>query len=325
MKHLLLHTNTFARIEDALKPFADVISPLVVDDHGEIQHPWGKVETSALIAYATPDAFFSPSVMTFIQTLMGYERLEWVQSSAAGLEHPVLQSIGSKAEHYTASHEQADAIAEWVLWAGFDFFQKGRERRKAQAGSEWRRIPFREISDTHWLIFGFGAIGQATARRLRALGAQVTGVRRTPGAHEHADQMITPDRLLDTLGQCDAVLLSAPHTPETDSVADAGFFAAMKPGSLLVNVGRGALVDEPALLAALESDRPGHAALDVLREEPQPADSPFWHHPKVTLTAHISAATAQAMIRTDKVFLNNLPRFLAGQEMINLIPKSAFK
>lgn len=325
MKQLLLHTNTFARIEDALKPFADVISPLLIDDHGEIQHPWGEAEAEALIAFATPDAFFGGSVMTFIEILMSHPRLEWVQSSAAGLEHPVLQAIGAKAEFYTASHEQCEAIAEWVLWAGLDYFQKGPQRREAQAGASWTRIPFREISDTHWLVYGFGAIGQATARRLQALGARVTGVRRTPGSYAHADEMIAPEAVIDTLGSVDAVLLCVPHTPETDDVANAGFFAAMKEGSLLVNVGRGALVDEPALLAGLEANRPGYAALDVLKEEPQPPEGPFWHHPKVTLTSHISASTRQSMIRTDKVFLKNLPRFLQGEDMINLIPKSAFE
>ncbi|MEO0550107.1 MAG: NAD(P)-dependent oxidoreductase [Pseudomonadota bacterium] len=325
MRHLLLHSATFARIEPALKPFADSVSPLVMDDHGEIQHPWGKTDAAALIAYATPDAFFSRSVLQFIETLMSYDRLEWVQSSAAGLEHPILQSIGKKAERYTASHEQCEAIAEWVLWAGFDFFQRGPERRQAQAAADWRRLPFREISDTHWLVYGFGAIGQATARRLRLLGAEVTGVRRTPGDHEHADRMIAPHAVLEKIGSCDAVLLCAPHTPETESLANAAFFNAMKPGSLLVNVGRGGLVDEPALLEALETDQPAYAALDVLRDEPQPADGPFWHHPKVTLTAHISASTPQSMYRTDKVFLKNLPRFLAGEPLANLIPTEAFE
>ena len=277
-----------------------------------------------MIAYGTVDAFYSPAVSEYMKTLLGADKLAWFQSSAAGLEHPVLRMIGQKADVYTSSHAQSEAIAEWVLWAGFDFFQRGADRRAAQANSEWDRLEFRELSDTHWLVVGFGAIGQAAARRLKALGATVTGVRRSGGDAEHADELVTPDQLAAVLPKADAVLLSLPHSPETENMADAVFFASMKPGSLFLNVGRGALVDEAALLVALEADRPAHAALDVLREEPQPAEGPFWQNPKVTLTAHISANTVQSKHRTDAGFLKNLEAFLRQGTMQNVVDPSAF-
>lgn len=277
-----------------------------------------------MIAYGTVDAFYSPAVSEYMKTLLGAEQLAWFQSSAAGLEHPVLRMIGQKADVYTSSHAQSEAIAEWVLWAGLDFFQRGAARRAAQAKSEWDRLEFRELSDTHWLVIGFGAIGQASARRLKALGAKVTGVRRSGVASEHADELVTPDRLSEVLPDADAVLLSLPHSPETENLADAELFAAMKEGSLFVNVGRGALVDEAALLKALEVGKPAHAALDVLREEPQPADGPFWRNPNVTLTAHISANTEQSKYRTDAGFLKNLEAFLHQKPMRNVVDRSMF-
>jgi len=324
MRKLLVHAKTFARIEAALKPFADQISPLVLSDEGDLKHPWGESEAGTAIAYGTQDAYYSPAVMTFFKTMFEFEQLEWFQSSAAGTEHPMIQATGKKAGIFSGSHAQSEAIAEWVLWAGLDHFQGGPARRAAQTEHNWARLPFREISSTRWLVIGFGAIGQASGRRLRALGTHVTGVRRSSGASDAADEMIMPDAVPAALGEADAVLLSLPLSEATENLADAKFFAAMKPESLFVNVGRGGLVDEAALLAALDTGTPAHASLDVVREEPLSSDSPIWAHPKITLTPHISALTPQSGLRTDQVFLKNLERFLSGDALINLVDPEVF-
>lgn len=324
MRKFLVHAKTFARIEDALKPFADQISPIVLSDEGDLKHPWGESEATAAIAYGTTDAYFSPAVMTFFKTMLDFEQLDWFQSSAAGIEHPMLQAIGKKAAVYSGSHEQSEAIAEWVIWAGLDHFQGGPARRAAQAAHNWERLPFREISSTHWLVIGFGAIGQSSGRRLRALGAEVTGVRRSGGSSEAADQIITPGELPAALGRADVVLLSLPLTDDTENMANAAFFESMQPGSLFVNVGRGGLVDEGALIAALDRGQLAHASLDVVREEPLSADHPIWAHPKITLTPHISALTPQSGQRTDKVFLTNLALFLEGKPLKNQVSPAEF-
>lgn len=324
MRDLLIHADSFARIETELKRFFADVSPLVLNDAGDLTHAWGKSEAGGAIAYGTQDAYYSPAVMKFFETLLGFERLDWFQSSAAGTEHPLIQAVGKKADLFSGSHEQSDAIAEWVMWAGLDFFQAGPARRKAQAEKVWGRLPFREISNTHWVILGFGAIGQATAKRLKALGAEVTGVRRSGGDSDAADRVITPDRLTAVLPTADAVLLSLPLSPETENVADAAFFAAMKPGSLLLNVGRGGLVDETALLGALDSGSLAHASLDVVRQEPLDPDSPLWAHPGITLTPHIAALTEQSSRRTDVVFLENLDRFLRHAPLINQVGPEVF-
>ncbi len=324
MRQLLIHAKSFARIEAALKPFSDRISPLVLDDHGHLNHPWGESEAKAAIAYGTQDAYYSPAVMTFFQTLLGLEQLDWFQSSAAGTEHPMIQATGKKAELFSGSHEQSDAIAEWVLWAGLDYFQNGRARRQAQADKTWTRLPFRELGGSNWVIFGFGAIGQAAGKRLRALGATVTGVRRTATESVAADRVISPDQAAEALVDADVVLLCLPLTEATENTADAAFFEHMKPGSLLINVGRGGLVDETALFTALDRGAPTQAYLDVVREEPLSANSPIWTHPNVTLTPHISALTTESMIRTDSVFLENIGRFLAGRPLRNAVERDVF-
>ncbi|MEL7454718.1 MAG: NAD(P)-dependent oxidoreductase, partial [Pseudomonadota bacterium] len=246
------------------------------------------------------------------------------QSSAAGTEHPILQAIGGKAEIYTSSHAQSDAIAEWVLWVGLDWFQRGGDRRAAQVRRDWKRIEFTEIGDTHWLIVGFGAIGRASAKRLRALGAHVTGVRRTVGPDPNADVMVQPNDLHDCLPAADAVLLCCPLTEETEEMANHDFFQAMKPGAFFANVGRGKLVDEAALLSALDTGQIAHAALDVVAVEPLPENNPIWSHPRITLTSHLAADTMGAARRTDDIFLSNLERFVAQQPLMGVVARSEF-
>jgi len=324
MRHFLVHAKTFARIERELEAFRAHISPIIMDDEGDLKHPWGESEAESLIFYGTQDAYFSPAVITLFQTVFAAEKLDWFQSSAAGIEHPMLQAVGQKAKLYTNSHEQSDGIAEWVLWAGLDYFQRGPARRAAQNAKDWARLPFRELCETRWLIIGFGAIGKASGAKLKTLGAHVTGVRRSVEQSDHADQVISPTAIAEHLPNADAVLLSLPHTADTENFANATFFSGMKKGSLFLNVGRGALVDEEALLAGLDKEQPAHAALDVFRTEPLPDDNPFWTHPNITMTSHISAFTNAAMIRTDRLFLRNLEAYLGGTKMENVVPSSEF-
>jgi len=322
---LLIHEKSFARLADEFKARAAHIRPILMSDEGAFRTLDGQVfddVPNVDLGYGTQDAYFSRAVMKYMQTILSADKLQWFQSSAAGIEHPILQAIRNHSDLYTSAHEQSPAIAEWVLWAGLDWFQGGAARRKAQGEKVWHRAEFRELADTHWVIVGFGSIGRACGERLRALGAKVTGVRRTVGPHEHADAMISPDALGSVLPDADCVVLCCPLTSETEQMANASFFSQMKPGALFMNVGRGGLVDEDALLTALDQDQPGHAALDVTAVEPLPEESGIWQHPGITLTAHIAALTERSARRSDGVFVENLDHFLAGRQLRNLIDKN---
>ena len=321
---LLIHERSFARLADEFKARATEIRPIIMDDTGSFK----TVDSEPIegippldLGYGTQDAYFSPAVMTFMQAILSAEKLQWFQSSAAGIEHPILQAIRNRADRYTSAHEQSPAIAEWILWAGLDWFQGGAVRRKAQSEKIWHRGEFRELVDTHWIIVGFGSIGRACAQRLKMLGAKVTGVRRTPGSDPDADTMIQPAGLRAALPNADCVVLCCPLTSETERMADGSFFKDIKEGALFINVGRGQLVDEEALLAGLDLQRPGHAALDVTAVEPLPEESPLWQHPQVTLTAHIAAFTERSARRSDRVFVENLDHFLSGEPLRNLVSK----
>ncbi|MEZ5937727.1 MAG: NAD(P)-dependent oxidoreductase [Hyphomonadaceae bacterium] len=330
MKTLLIHALTFARLEDRLGRHRDLIDPVTLCEDGLFRAPWSGAADTPIeapqpdIAYINTDLWWNAKAGRFVKALLETARLEWVQSSAAGVENPTLASIGRKAERYTTCHVQAEAMAEWALWAALDHLRLGPTHRAQKARAEWTRHTSREMMGSRWLIVGFGAIGSATARRVRALGGHVTGVRRSGGTSPHADRIVsavTPD----ALAAADVVLVCAPHTPETEGMADAAFFAAMQPDALFLNLGRGALVKEDDLIAALDAGRPGYATLDVTSVEPLPPESPLWRHDRVMITPHDSAITDATQARMDEVFLANLDRYLAGEPLKHLAARSTFE
>jgi phosphoglycerate dehydrogenase-like enzyme len=168
---------------------------------------------------------------------------------------------------------------------------------------------------TNWLIVGLGAIGGEIARRAKAFDAYVVGVRRRPTGGEAVDELIQPRDVIDALPRADVVVLAAPANDETTRLVNARFLAAMKPGSILVNVARGELVDEAALLAALDTGVPDVAVLDVFATEPLPAESPFWTHPRVVMTPHSSGGGTGRLERAVDVFADNLVRWQRGVDL----------
>ncbi|MHB8528171.1 MAG: D-2-hydroxyacid dehydrogenase [Caulobacteraceae bacterium] len=320
MIRLLIFEPALRRIEAELAPLSSRLTPILVGADGELRLDGQVIDAEAArpdAAWASAELFESPAARAFMIAVLKAPRLRWLQSPAAGFDHPIFRQVVEKGARLTTSHGQAVGMAEYVMAGVLDHFQRGAERRAAQAERAWRRLAFREVMASHWLMFGFGAVGQAVAERARAFGAKVTGVRRDPAPHPLADEIASPDALAEPLALADVVVLCAPLSEATRGVANAAFFSAMKEGSVLVNVARGGLVDEAALLEALDAGRPEHAILDVFAEEPLPATSRLWGHPRLTLTAHASGITAGQDRRNQAVFLENLERFLDGAPLLN--------
>ena len=269
------------------------------------------------LAWATHDLFVTPVARDFMVALLKSPGLKWLQSASAGVDNPVFGQLVSRGVRLTTSHGQAVAMADYVLCGVLDHYQRGPERRAAQSAHDWKRMEVREVLGTRWLMIGFGAVGQAVAARARAFGAYTIGARRNQSADPLADQIIPADGYADELRSADVVVLACPLTPRTTHKANAEFFASMKDGAVLVNVGRGGLVDEAALLSALDAGKPAHAVLDVFETEPLPADSRFWTHPRVSLTAHASGMGNGQNDRNRDLFLDNLERYLDGKPLRN--------
>jgi phosphoglycerate dehydrogenase-like enzyme len=194
-------------------------------------------------------------------------------------------------------------------------FHPQQLRQQAQAEKRWETYEFRDVFGSTWVIYGLGHIGAELARRAQAFGVHVIGCRRTPVGDEPVDQMVRPDELLDVLPQADVVVLTAALSDENHHIVNTQFLELLQPGATLVNIGRGGLVDEAALLSSLEKAKPATAILDVFETEPLPEDSPFWEHPRVQLTAHCAGASDGTSWRGDQQFLDNLGRFLDGRPL----------
>ncbi|MBU1375306.1 MAG: D-2-hydroxyacid dehydrogenase [Alphaproteobacteria bacterium] len=318
---LLIHERAYRRNEAAIAAHGPAVEPLLLTDAGEVTLNGAALsleDARPEAAWANSDVFFGGGMRAFASATLKSPDLKWVQSGAAGYDNAIFGQFVQKGAALTTSHGQAVGIADYVLWGVLDVYQDGPARRADQTTHTWKRLPYRELEGSRWVVLGFGAIGHGVAVRAKAFGAHVTGVRRSGGSDPAADRMVTPAQFLDVIADADVVALCAPATPETRHIANAEAFGRMKPGSVLVNVGRGALVDEPALLAALAAGAPSHAVLDVFEVEPQPADSPFWDHPQVTMTPHAAGMSSGNAPRNDALFLENLGRYLAGQPLENV-------
>jgi phosphoglycerate dehydrogenase-like enzyme len=206
-----------------------------------------------------------------------------------------------------------------AIWKRFD------DLADLQARREWTPTYGRSFSGSTVGVVGLGAIGRAVAERAHAMGARVIGVRRNAqlGGFAFVEAIYAPEQLHEMLGQCDAVVLSAPSTATTADLFDAAAFAAMKPGAVFCNVARGALVDEVALLDALHSGHLGAAALDVTKQEPIPSDSPLWHVPRLQLSPHSAGALEGYIDNLFDLFADNLSRYLRREPLRNLVDLQA--
>jgi phosphoglycerate dehydrogenase-like enzyme len=200
---------------------------------------------------------------------------------------------------------------------------------RAQAAHRWAQEELetatRTLCGQRMGIVGLGAIGREVVKIAAPFGFRVTAIRRRAGAAvpDGVDAVWTPDRLPDLLAQSDVVVLAAPRTPATNRLIGRAQIEQMKPGALLVNVARGKLVDDDALIDALRDGRLGGAALDVFSEEPLDPSSPYWDLPNVIVTPHTSGAMQDYWTPLVELFADNLRRFEKGEPLLNVVDKVA--
>ena len=250
-------------------------------------------------------------------------RLRWVQAIGAGIGQLEPARLKAKGIALTNAAGVASApIAEFAIGRLLEVWKDIRVLERQQKDHHWQMHQGLLVKGKTIGIVGLGAIGRDVARRAKAFETTVLGNRRSAQSGDtdpDVDELYGLDGLDEMLARCDAVVLSAPQTPETVDLFDAERLGRLKPGVVLVNVGRGSIIDEAALVAALESGQVGAAVLDVTREEPLPAESPLWDAPNMYLSPHCSTAREGYNEALMELFCDNLERFLANEPLRNVV------
>lgn len=261
-------------------------------------------------------------------------RLRWVHSAAAGVGSALYQEmVDADVQLTNSAGVHAVPIAEYVVAGVLHFFRGLDVAGDQQRQGRWDKqfwvadgSPVREVSGATVLVIGAGGIGTEVARRLAALGARCVGLRRRPqlGAPPGFERVAGPDALDVELPQADVVVIAAPLTEESRGLLTAERLAALRRSAVVVNVARGALVDEESLVMRLRNDLLRGAVLDVFRHEPLASDSPLWKLTNVLLTPHISPVSpGRFWPRALDVFIDNWRRYVRGEPLRNLVDKQA--
>lgn len=272
--------------------------------------------------WLSPDVSADGLQKPAFETALNLKSLGILQTFNAGLDDPHYKQMSNKGIRICNSSAQSVAISEYVFANVLGIYHNLDKRRELQASRTWKRSPFREISRTNWLIVGYGPIGQATARLAKAFGASTTVIRRSPQTGDLVDRAGTLADLKTFASEADVIVLACPLNDETRGLADREFFDLLKPDAILVNIARGALIDDSAMLAALDAGKFAKAVLDVFHTEPLPADDPIWGNPNVVMTSHTSFAGSGGRQRWDDLFIDNIARFVRGEPLANEVNPS---
>ena len=264
----------------------------------------------------------------------GAPRLRWVHSASAGVGSVLFPAMRASDVLLTNSAGvMADPIAEHIVGGVIFLLRSMDVAVEQQRRREWNKAPFvteaatvREVGECRVLVVGAGGIGSAVGRRFSALGARCTGVRRRPelGAPEGFERVVGPVAVDEALGEADVLVLCAPLTDGTRGLLDGRRMDCLPPGAIVVNVARGSLLDEEALVERVRTGRLRGAVLDVFRQEPLPAESPLWGLPQVLITPHVAAVSPRRFWERElALFLDNWSRYRSGVPLANLVDKDA--
>jgi phosphoglycerate dehydrogenase-like enzyme len=290
------------------------------------QRAFDELVDSADVLYGIPDV--DPAALR--RTADANPGLRWVQTmaaggggavKAAGLTDEQLERIAFT----TSAGVHGGPLAEFAVFgvlAGAKSLPRllAQQRDRAWTG----RWEMGQVSEQTVLVVGLGGIGSEVASRLSALGATVIGTSRRDVQMPGVARVVHPDSLAEVVGQVDAIVATLPGTEATEGLLGAAVFDAVKPGVTVVNVGRGTVIDEPALIAALADSRVGFAALDVVSREPLAQDSPLWSAPNVLISPHTAALNAAEDRLIAELFARNATLFLEGEPLLNRVDTVEF-
>ena len=255
--------------------------------------------------------------------------LRWVQTMAAGGGAQIKAADLTPAElarvvFTTSAGVHGSTLAEFAMLGILAGAKDLTRLRRQQVEHRWDRWTMNHVSEQTVLIVGLGGIGTETARLAKAFGATVLGAKRRPEPVDNVDEVHPTAALPELVSRADAIVFTLPGTSETDGLYGAELMAATKPGAVVVNVGRGSVIDEPELIQALNSGRLAAAFLDVVAVEPLPTESPLWDMPQVVISPHNAALSTHEDRRIAELFAGNLRRFIDGDELLNVVDTQRF-
>ncbi len=287
----------------------------------EQQARFDELVDSAEVLYGIPDV--QPPALA--RTVAANPGLRWVMTMAAGgggqvvaakLPEEALQRL----VFTTSAGAHGIPLAEWAIFGLICGCKELPRLQRQQRAHQWpTRVVGRPIEGSTVLIAGLGGIGQQVAKRCKALGMTTLGVKRQVSEVDNVDEVHPLDDLESIVGRADHIVLTLPGTAHTEKLINAGLLAKAKPGVTIVNVGRGTVIDEDALVDALRSGQVGFVALDVFAVEPLPSDSPLWDLENVLVSPHSGGLDSREDERICEIFCDNLRLYLAGRPLHNVV------
>jgi phosphoglycerate dehydrogenase-like enzyme len=312
--HVLLWTDSSAAYLDAIKA-AGLADRVVVESlpRREKLSAGQMARTEALMAYSVPPGL-----------LPAMPKLRWAQAMTAGVEGWLaLPDLPANLTMTCARGTHREAMPENIIGALLFVAKPYAAAVENQKQRKWVHSTAQPLTGKTLGILGLGAIGQDVARIAAALGMRVIGTRRRPESMANVAEVFPPERSPEVLAQSDFLLLLLPATRETDNFIDAERLGMMKPGAWLLNFGRGHLIKDDDLIAAVKAKKIAGAVLDVYRQEPLPADHPFWTTEGIIVLPHIGGPHPQRDRFVARLFVENLGRFLDGKPLKEVVDRKA--
>ncbi len=312
--HVLLWTDSTAAYLDAIEA-AGLADRVVVDTLPRKEKPSADqmARTQALMAFAVPPGL-----------LPAMPKLRWAQAMTAGVEGWLaLPDLPESLTLTCARGTHRESMPENIIGALFYVAKPYAAAVENQKLGKWVQSVAQPLTGKTLGILGLGAIGQEVARIAAALGMRVIGTRRRPEPMANVAEVLPADRTPEVLAESDFVLLLLPATPQTDNFIDGERLAMMKPGAWLLNFGRGHLIKDDDLIAAVKAKKIAGAVLDVFRQEPLPAAHPFWSTDGIIVLPHIGGPHPQRDRIVARLFVDNLGRFLDGKPLEQVVDRAA--
>ncbi len=298
-------------------PRARFITPTV--ENGSVT--WSDDVAKAEVCCFTEDLWQEEELRRLVlPVVFRLDRLRWFHTFSAGVDAPAFQMLIDRGTLLTnSSGASAPSIAQYVLAMMLYRTKRIGEWREQQRRRQWRQIQTDELTGQTVGIIGTGAIGGEVARLAKAFGMHVIGARRSDMRARHVDELVPPRRLHSLLKRSDFVVVACPLTRETDGLIGEEELHAMKPTATLINIARGRIVREAALVRALKEGLIAGACLDVFEREPLAESSELWPLPSVVVTPHNSGFSPRNMERAMSIFIDNLERLVQGKKLRNLV------